>query len=181
MKRKPSRKRWPRGVPRPLFPGLIIGSFNTPGLEKWRPRRAATIIDWLQLVERLISLHSTLITRGKYKGHGECRVASWVGALGVIVDRYIRATRRGKAYDGNMAVASTMGLVLAAWYAQVHRAKAYDGNRPLRNRRAALRQRQRFMAMLAECTSSEAIMSRVWAAQKFEPPFGKGAKGGKFI
>ena len=141
-----------------------------------------TIPDWLRLIQFLIGKHSTPVrTRGKYKGHASTDSVMWVAELAKVCEFYIRQRNRGKAYDGNMALASLMGLVLSAWYAQVHRAKGMDPNRPL-TRRTVFVRLARFRSKLMVATTDERIMGAVWGRQQqWNFPYGRGAKGGKFV
>lgn len=137
---------------------------------------------WLRFCEDSIAAHTTSPrTRGKYKGHGSTDSVAWVRALIVEAQRYIRATRKGVAYDENMALASLVGAVLVAWYTNVHRAKCYDSNRPLKHRRRAWRQLASFKADLIAAMANDKLMAQVWSSQEFNPPFGKQARGGKFV
>ena len=75
-----------------------------------------------------------------------------------------------------------LGLLLVAWYAHVHRAKSFDPNRPLAGRRDAAHQRTRFLAELGAVLADDSVMGEVWGAkQEWNFPFGRGAKGGKFV
>ena len=81
----------------------------------------------------------------------------------------------------NMALASLMGIILSAWYAQVHRAKGFDPNRLLL-RRSVFRRLTKFREQLISATTDDRIMGKVWGkGQQWNFPFGKGAKGGKFV
>jgi hypothetical protein len=137
---------------------------------------------WLKRCECLIVKHSTAPrVRGKYKGHSSTDAAAWVRDLTDEVQAWIRRTRPGIAYDENMALASTLGLILSTWYALVHRAKTYDPNRPLKLRRKANRIVTDFRAELVRAVCNDALMGKVWSGQTFAPPYGKAAKGGKFV
>ncbi len=144
--------------------------------------RARSVVEWLQLVQYLIAKHSTKPrTRGKYKGHSSTDSIAWVAELSCICAYYIRLRNRGLAYDENMALASLMGIILCAWYAQVQRAKGMDLNRPL-SRRIVFHRLAKFRERLASATTDERIMGAVWGRQQqWNFPFGKGAKGGKFV
>ena len=137
---------------------------------------------WLNIVQALIGKRSTAVRkRGKYKGHSSTDSVAWVSDLASFCARYIKRRNRGIAYDENMALASLMGLILSAWYAQVHRAKGMDPNRPL-SRRRVFTALARWRARLAVATTDERIAGFVWGKQQqWNFPFGKGAKGGKFI
>ena len=137
---------------------------------------------WLRIVEVLITKHSTRPRkRGKYKGHSSTNTTAWVTELAVLLERYIRATRRGKTYDENMAMASTLGAVLVLWYCNVHRAKGMDPNRPL-SRRAVFTRLAKYRAALISGMTDDRLMGAVWGnQQQWNFPFGKGAKGGKFV
>lgn len=150
-------------------------------LTKWRPRRKLTLVDWIRHVEGLIYLYSTPArTKGKYKGHGSTSLA-WLPALCLTVDRFIKATRRGKTYDGNMAAAAFTGYVLCQWFLHVQRAKCYDANRPLGLRRKAFQARRKWLEMFVGEANNDAVIGKVWAHQQLSPPYGNKAKGGKFI
>ena len=140
------------------------------------------VAEWLSICQRLIGKHSTPVrTRGPYKGHASTDSVAWVAELSGICARYIRRRNRGKPYDENMALAALMGLILCAWYAQVHRSKGMDPNRPLARRRV-FRSLAQWRAALAVATTDERIMGAVWGRQQtWNFPFGRGAKGGRFI
>lgn len=140
-----------------------------------------SITEWLEIVELLIQNNSTAPRKsGKYKGHASTDSVAWVSDLARLCCLYIRRRSKGKAYDENMAIASLMGLILSAWYAQVHRAKGFDPNRPLA-RRAIWKRLTRWRAELLTAVTDERIMGRVWRGQQWNYPFGKGARGGKFV
>lgn len=140
------------------------------------------IATWIGIVQDLIGKHSTKVrTRGPYKGHASTNSVAWVAELARICEEYIRQRNRGKPYDENMALAAMMGLILSAWYAQVHRAKGMDPNRPL-SRRKIFSRLARWRAALAVATTDDRIMGAVWGrGQAWNFPFGRGAKGGKFV
>lgn len=126
--------------------------------------------------------HSTAPrVRGKYKGHSSTDAAAWVQELTAEVQAWIRRTRKGIGYDENMAIASTVGLILVTWYTLVHRAKTYDQNRPLALRRKANRLVTQYRGALMRAVCDDAVMGSVWAGQRFAVPYGKGARGGKFV
>ena len=104
---------------------------------------------------------------------------AWQLRLVTEVHEYIEATARGR-YDGNMRAAALLGRALVVWYCSVHRAKTYDENRPLAARREAARQLARYRAQLFAATQDDELMGQVWKHQRFHPPYGRGAKGGKF-
>ena len=137
----------------------------------------------LELVQTLIGRHTGPVHKsGPYKGHSITDSVAWVKDLAEDVQVAVRERNRGRAYDENMAIASEMGLILVAWYAHVHRAKSYDPNRPLHARRAAAAQRTRFMAQLAAVLADDSLMGEVWGRQqRWNFPFGRGAKGGRFV
>ena len=138
---------------------------------------------WLRTVERLIGENSgPAATSGPNKGHSETNTEAWLCALARLVTEDIERRNRGRRYDGNMAAASQLGLILVAWYAHVHRAKTFDPNRPLEGRRAAAAQRVRYLAELQAIISDEALTGEVWGRrQAWNFPFGRGAKGGRFV
>ena len=145
-------------------------------------RKEPTIAQWLQLIQTLIAKHSTKPrVRGPYKGHSSTNSSAWIAELARICSTHIARRNRGKAYDGNMALASMLGLLLSAWYCQVHRAKGLDPARPLQ-RRQVFRRLAQFRSQLAVATTDERIMGAVWGKQQaWNFPFGKGANGGNFI
>ena len=153
------------------------------GLGQRRRRSRSEIAAALELVQRLIGRHSgPRATSGPYKGHSQTDAAAWVKDLADACLAASRERNRGRAYDENMAIAAEMGLILVAWYAHVHRAKSYDPNRPLHARRAAAAQRTRFLAELAAVLADDSIMGEVWGHQQhWNFPFGRGAKGGRFV
>lgn len=137
---------------------------------------------WLKRCEALIVRHSTSVrVRGKYKGHSSTDAVAWVIDLTKEVQAWIRRTRKGIGYDENMAIASSVGMILASWYALVHRAKTYDPNRPLKGRRQANRIVTDYRSILMRAVCDDATMGKVWSGQRFSLPYGKGAKGGKFV
>ncbi len=141
-----------------------------------------SIVTWLGIVQDLIGKHSTPVqTRGPYKGHASTDSVAWVAELAGLCAAHIRRCNRGKPYDENMALAAMMGLILSAWYAQVHRAKGMDPNRPLSRRRIFPRLAS-WRAALAVATTDDRIMGAIWGrGQAWNFPFGRGAKGGKFV
>lgn len=149
---------------------------------KRKPKKPISIREWVQRCEALIQVHSTPArTRGKYKGHGSTDSVAWISDLVNEAWREIRRTRKGMAYDENMALASLVGLILATWYSNVHRAKAFDPNRPLKLRRRALEQRAEWLKGFFGMLNSDRMMGEVWGHQEFNLPYGKKAKGGKFV
>lgn len=143
----------------------------------------ATDAEWLRLVEFLIRKYSTAVrTRGKYKGHRSTNSAAWIWELTCICQKYIsKRAGRSKAYDGNMAIAALLGRVLVLWYCNVHRAKGFDPNRPL-SRRQIFAHLAKYRAALLSGICDDRLMGAVWGkGQQWNFPFGKGAKGGKFV
>lgn len=147
-------------------------------------RNAKITAGWLKHMQEAIAKHSTPPrTRGKWKGHGDTNSPAWISEVAYDMHRAIQADwkRRGVVGDENMALSHLLGSMLLAWYAQVHLAKCLDPNRPLKNRRAALRQRQKNIEAAFTAMTDPTIMSKVWGHQEFAYPFGKNAKGGKFV
>ena len=139
-----------------------------------REPERSEIAGWLVEVQYLIGKHSTAPRKTDS--------VAWVTALTQLVENDIRTKNHGRSYDGNMALAAQLGMILVAWYAHVHRAKSYDSNRPLAARRAATEQRTRFLAELQAIIVDDSVMGEVWGKQqKWNYPFGRGAKGGKFV
>lgn len=137
---------------------------------------------WLAICERLIAEHTTPPrTRGKYKGHGSTDALAWTTRLLELLQADIRRNNKGIGYDENMALAKLAGLVFSAWYANVHRAKTLDPNRPLRLRRNARKVRERWVATLVTALNDDKLMADVWGHQEFNVPYGKKARGGKFV
>lgn len=139
---------------------------------------------WLKLIEELILKHSSreVIVRGKNKGHRMTDTVGWVEELTYICHKYLRRRNKGRDYDGNMALAALLGRVLVLWYCNVHRAKGFDPNRPLLNRKQVFTQLSRYRGRLVAGMSDDRLMGAVWGKQQqWNFPFGKGAKGGKFV
>lgn len=131
---------------------------------KSRPKKMTTV-DYLRTIEYFISRTTTPpATRGKNKGHGETNIFSWLGALSRLCYDQIQMHNRGRSYDGNMALAATLGLVLCAWYAQVTRAKGFDPNRAM-SRRQVFKRLAKFTSDLMVAVSDERIMGAVWGKQ----------------
>lgn len=151
-------------------------------MKKKKPLRKCSDAQWLRLVETLIAKHSTPPRKsGKYKGHSSTATLLWVGDLSYIVQKYIRARNTGVAYDENMAIASLMGRILVLWYCNVHRAKGMDPNRPLQRRRVFTRLAQ-YRGEVMAGMADDRLMGAVWGqGQQWNFPFGKGARGGKFV
>lgn len=153
--------------------------------KKRRPRKATAkfdIVFWMRRCEELITKHSTSArTRGKYKGHGSTDSVAWVQQLTSELQAFIRRSRRGKAYDENMALGSLTGLVLTVWYCNLHRAKSYDPHRPLELRRTALAQRNAHIAELFSYVNNDELMQKVWNGQVFNFPYGLCAADGTFV
>lgn len=147
--------------------------------EKTLPR--LTDADWLHGVESLIATHTTPArTHGKFKGHGETDMR-WVWELRKICHNYIKVHNRGRTYDGNMALAALLGRVLVLWYCNVQRAKGFDPNRPL-SRRAVFAKLAKYRGNLIAGMADDRLMGAVWGkGQAWNFPFGRGAKGGKFV
>lgn len=139
------------------------------------------VVEWLRVVQSLIGKHSTEPrTRGKRKGHASTDALVWVAELALLCRAHIARRNKGHTYDENMAMASMLGLILCAWYAQVHRAKGMDPNRPL-SRRKVFARLVKWRAQLLSATTDERVMGAVWGRQQWNFPFGKGARGGKFV
>lgn len=150
--------------------------------KKTRKKKKPSPADWLRLVEQLIKAHSTAPrTRGKYKGHSSTNTLAWVWDLARICQKYTLVRNKGKAYDENMAMASLLGAILVTWYCNVHRAKGMDPNRPLSRKQVFTRlANYRGRLMFAMC--DDRLMGAVWGkSQQWNFPFGKGARGGKFV
>ena len=141
-----------------------------------------SLVDLIGATEYFITRCTTPpATRGKNKGHGTTDVLQWIVALTVLCDKQIKFRNRGGVYDGNMAIAALLGTVLCSWYAQVQLAKGFDPNRPL-NRRRVFKHLVKFRNDLLCGVTDERIMGKVWGRrQQWNFPFGKGAKGGKFV
>ena len=147
-----------------------------------RAKERSEIAGWLVEVQHLIGKHSTEAKYGPNKAHARTDSVAWVADLARLVAAHVEAKNRGRHYDENMALASGLGLILVAWYAHVHRAKSYDPNRPLKARQAAAAQRTRFLAELAAVLADDSVMGEVWGKQQaWNFPFGRGAKGGRFV
>lgn len=147
-------------------------------------RNTKITVGWLKYMQAVIAKHSTPPRkRGKWKGHGSTNSPAWISEAAYEMHRAIVDDwkRRGHVGDENMALAHLMGTMLLAWYTQVHLAKCLDPSRPLRNRRAALRQRQKNIEASLAALTDPTIMQRVWGHQEFAYPFGKNAKGGTFV
>ncbi len=157
-------------------------------LKKYRPLKtklkipSRDLVSWVRRVEELISMFTTAPrTKGKYKGHGDTDTI-WVVLLYTEIEQAIKRHHgRSMAYDGNMAIASQAGLVLATWHALVRRAKTYDENRPAPLRRKVLKSVIDYRALLCRAMNDDLLMGKVWKAQRFNPPIGKGVKSGKFV
>ena len=151
------------------------------GVLKREPERSE-ITGWLVQVQRLIGKHSTEAKYGPNNAHAMTDSVAWVTDLAQLVAAYVKADNRGRYYDENMALASTLGLILVAWYAHVHRAKSMDPNRPLKLRREAAMQRANFVAELNYAIADDSLTGEVWGRrQKWNFPFGRGAKDGRFV
>ena len=147
-----------------------------------REPERSEIAGWLVEVQHLIGKHSSAPIYGPNKQHAKTDSVAWVSDLARLVATDAARRNRGRYYDENMALAAQLGLILVAWYAHVHRAKSYDPNRPLKARQAAAAQRTRFLAELAVVIADDSVMGEVWGRQqKWNFPFGRGAKGGKFV
>lgn len=145
--------------------------------------RRSEIARRLVLVEYLIKKHSSAkMKAGPYKGHSTTDTEAWIAELTRWVRAEIEANNSGHTYDENLATAARLGLILVAWYAHCHHAKALDPNRPLNARRSAAQQRLRFLTELQAVLADESVMGEVWGrGQHWNYPFGKGARGGKFV
>lgn len=147
-----------------------------------RAEERSEIAGWLVEVQHLIGKHSGPAIFGPNKAHSRTDSVAWISDLAKLVAAYVSDKNKGRYYDGNMALASTLGLILVAWYAQVHRAKSYDPRRALKARKAAAAQRTRFIAELAAVIADDSVMGEVWGKQQaWNFPFGRGAKGGRFV
>lgn len=135
---------------------------------------------WCQRVEQFIRANSgPVFTRGKFKGHSLTDTQAWQHQLVTEINDYIAANYRGR-YDENMLASALLGRVLVVWYCNVHRAKSLDPNRPVSLRRKAYNQVTGYRSQLWAATTDDRIMSAVWKNQKFDNPFSKYAKNGKF-
>ena len=148
-----------------------------------RSKKKSQIAERLLLVEYLIGKHSSVKAKaGSHKGHATTNTAAWITELAEFVIAENAARNKWITYDGNMATAARLGLILVAWYSNVHRAKSYDPHRPLSARCAAAVQRTQFLAELSAVLADDSVMGEVWGnSQQWNYPFGKGAKGGKFV
>lgn len=148
--------------------------------------KAIPLVEWLRIVELLVAEHSSkrahvLIKKGKYKGyHKTTRTLAWVYELARMVHNYITLRNKGRTYDGNMAVASLLGLILCTWYAQLQRAKGMDPNRPL-SRKVVFTRLTQWRELLFSSVTDERIMVKVWDGQQWNLPFGNGAVGGGYV
>jgi len=137
---------------------------------------------WMKRCEKLIEKNSGPVYKsGKFKGHSETDVLGWVIQLTREVDNYLQASAKNQKFDGNMALASYLGMVLVAWSVNVGRAKCYDENRPLKLRRMAYEKWYQYRTRMFQIMIDDMLIGEVWPDQKLRPPFGKGAKGGKFV
>lgn len=145
--------------------------------------KGKTIEEFLKLCESRIAARSTAPRkRGKYKGHSDTNAVAWVTDMVKLVQSDIkRRYGRRHDYDGNMALAREVGAVLLLWYANVHRAKTMDPNRPLSVRRRAQKMRNDFLSRVIRAMNDDKLMASVWSGQQFNMPYGRGAKGGKFL
>lgn len=175
MKMKPQRR---RGTAISLMTHVRRLMRRWLGPEKQR----SEIAGWLVEVQHLIGKHSSAPIYGPNKAHARTDSVAWVADLARLVQTHVHQKNRGRYYDENMALASSLGLILVAWYVHVHRAKSFDPNRPLEARRAAAAQRTRFIAELSAVLADDSVMGEVWGKQQaWNFPFGKGAKGGRFV
>ena len=153
----------------------------TKAIRNWYQK--ATLEDWLKFIEAMIEQASTKPrTRGKYKGHGSTDTMLWTRWLTMHVQTAIRIRAgRGIGYDENMAMAAQLGLLLVAWFTNVQRAKSLDPNRPLALRRRAQKHRDKYLRELFSAVQSDKLMASTWGHQEFNVPYGKKARGGKFV
>lgn len=136
---------------------------------------------WCQRIEALIRAASgPLITRGPLKGHRRTDSTMWIAGLEREVGKWMEANYRG-TYDGNMVKAKLLGRALSVWFCSVCRAKTYDPNRPLKIRQKVNAQLAEYKGALVAAINSDAVMGDVWPNQRFDFPFSKRAKSGKFI
>ena len=149
-------------------------------VKKWKEPTLAT---WLCTIEYFIG-RSTSPPRksGPLKGHGDTDVRHWIQALLGACNESVKARAKNNRYDGNMAIAAKLGLLLVAWFCTVQRAKSFDPNRPLKLRRQAQVRLERYREKLSGVVGSDKLMGQVFGKrQAWNFPYGKGAKGGKFI
>ena len=86
-----------------------------------------------------------------------------------------------KPFDGNMRIASTMGLILSAWYCRVQLAKTQDPNRPVKLRKEAHHKwcawyQAQVIAMVDAQHDPD-----LFPGQEWESPFVPGARSGRFV
>ena len=140
-------------------------------------------VRWLKIIEALILKHSSreVRKRGKYKGHRMTDSVGWIEDFTYLCQDYITRRNRGRTYDGNMALAALVGRLLVLWFCNVQRAKGFDPNRPL-SRRVVFTRLAKYRGALVAAMSDDRLMGAVWGkGQAWNFPFGRGAKGGKFV
>lgn len=147
---------------------------------KWKE---PTLAGWLQGIEYFIGRSSTPPRKsGPLKGHGDTDVRLWIQMLLSMCNQSITARAKNNHYDGNMTIAAKMGLVLVVWFCTVQRAKTFDPNRPLKLRRQAQVRLERYREKLLTAMVSDKLMGQVFGKrQAWNFPYGKGARGGKFV
>ena len=103
----------------------------------------------------------------------------WFVRLTNEVSIAIDATLKRKRRDGNMVLASVVGLILLFWFFRVARAKAFDRHRPIVDRKQSLRAWQRWAGAMLAAITDESMDPQLFT-QQWENPYLPGATDGVF-
>ncbi len=125
--------------------------------------------EWFLKIQELIEKHSMPITKGPNKGMTTTD-PKWIIELFAYVNASIEKTAK-ESHDGNLTIASSLGLILMNWYLRIHRAKAFDPRRPETERRAAYEQWLSVVKAIQMMIIDERTDRYLMPGQAWENPF----------
>lgn len=145
--------------------------------------RQKTREQWLRFVEASIfkSQYGKKVRVTTKDGTGMHSRNDWTWLVSVIAEVVKSMPNDGVPRDPNMFVARRLGLVLLTWFVRVSRAKCFDPKRPLRLRKKAYGLWLENLAGITGLLMDDRDDPVVWSGQAWDNPFGKKAKGGKFV
>lgn len=138
---------------------------------------------WLRFVERSIvkSQYGKKIRIKTKDGTGLHSQNSWDWLGEMMVEVINSIPKDGRMRDPNMFVARRLGIVLLTWFVRVSRAKCFDPRRPLVLRKKAYALWLENLSGITSLLMDDRDDPKIWPGQKWDNPFGKNAKGGKFV
>ncbi len=137
----------------------------------------------MSLVESLIQKSTipgktTLVKTKDGEGVHSTNTFNWIVEL---ANEIISEMPKKGNYDGNMGLSFRMGVILLMWYTRVHRAKTMDPRRPIKVRKESYESWLASQAYLITHLYDDRDDATVWPGQEWNQPWGKKAKGGKFV